>query len=204
MPKVRPASPKLQQLLRNATLLWRRWRSHSTSTELLARFEFIVCPTAILHQPDCKYATSRIVQLRGSPDCATPHALPMIACRPLGNPMNFKLTLNVFKGKKIPKSHPHGTSDKPLSVYNGKKISKFPPPWNLELTLNVYTSKKISNFPPPWNFNLTFECAMVGRYQNSHPNEASNWPSVCTTVRRYQNFHPHGPSNWPLRGCNGN
>ena len=198
MPKVRPASPTLQQLLRNATLLWRRWRTisiasigyfHLSPCNITFNIHWTPCPfrmhcmsnCAILHQPDCKYATSRIVQLRlcnaglRIAQLRTPslwsHADPWetpwtsnwpwmctrVRRYPNPTPWNFKLTLNVYNGKKISKIPPRGTSDKPLSVYNGKKIQK-----------------------------------------KSHPHGTSNWHWVCTPVRRYQISHPHGTSTWPL------
>ena len=159
MPKVRPASPTLQQLLRNATLLWRRWRTisiafrgyfHLSPYNITFNIHWTpcpVCPTAILYQPDCKYATSRIVQLRlcnaglRIAQLRTPslwsHADPWetpwtsnwpwmctrVRRYPNPTPMEFQIDLECVQFyKKISKIPPRGTSDKPFSVYNGKKI----------------------------------------------------------------------------------
>ena len=93
-------------------------------------------------------------------------------------PWNFTLTFECTMVGRYQNSHPHGTSNSPLSVYNGrKKIWKKCTPMELQIDLGV--------------------CAMFRRYQNSHPHGTSNWPWVCTMVRRYQNFHPRGTSNWP-------
>ena len=169
MPKVRPASPTLQQLLRNATLLWRRWRTisiasigyfHLSPCNITFNIHWTPCPfrmhcmsnCAILHQPDCKYATSRIVQLR--------------LC-------NAGLRIAQLRTPSL-WSH----------------ADPWETPWTSNWPWVCTMVRRYQNFHPRGTSNWPWVCTMVRRYKKkSHPRGTSDNLWVCTMVRRYQNSH---------------